>query len=100
MNILFSCSRVTSKCNTRYRNRYNTGVRAFEWDKDRYKVYQKDGQLLCDAVFSADGIVDGYGQKKYSDEKHPDWNIVEEGNWKKGVFQGKTLRYEYKKSVE
>ena len=82
-----------------YRNRYTTGVRAFEWDKDRYKVYQKDGKLLCDAIFGADGIVEGYGQKEHSDEKHPDWNIVEEGTWKDGVFQGGILRYEYKKSV-
>ena len=83
-----------------YRNRYTTGVRAFEWDKNRYKVYQKDGKLLCDAIFDADGIVDGYGQKRYSDKEHPDWNIVEEGYWKEGVFQNGILRYEYKKSVQ
>ena len=83
-----------------YRNRYSTGVRAFEWDKNRYKVYGKDGKLLCDAIFGADGITDGYGQKKYVDETHPDWNIVEEGNWKDGTFEGGILRYEYKKSVE
>lgn len=83
-----------------YRNRYTTGVRAFEWDKDRYKVYQKDGQLLCDAVFGADGIIDGYGQKRYPDKTHLDWNIIEKGNWKDGVFQGGILRYEYKKSVK
>lgn len=83
-----------------YRNRYSTGIRAFEWDKDCYKVYGKDGKLLCDAVFSADGITDGYGQKKYSDKGHPDWDIVEEGNWKNGEFQGNLLRYEYKKAVK
>ena len=83
-----------------YRNRYATGVRAFEWDKNRYKVYGKDGKLLCDAIFCADGIIDGYGQKKYTDETHPDWNIVEEGDWKDGTFQGGTLRYEYKKVVK
>lgn len=83
-----------------YRNRYTTGVRAFEWDKNRYKVYQKDGKLLCDAIFDADGIVDGYGQKRNSDKEHPDWNIVEEGYWKEGVFQNGILRYEYKKSVQ
>ena len=52
----------------------------FEWDKNRYKVYGKDGKLLCDAIFGTDGIIEGYGQKKYTDETHPDWNIVEEGN--------------------
>ena len=83
-----------------YRNRYTTGVRAFEWDKDRYKVYGKDGRLLCDAVFDSDGIKEGYGQKKYLDKQHPDWNIVEEGIWKEGVFQSGILRYEYKKSVQ
>ena len=83
-----------------YRNRYSTGVRAFEWDKDRYKVYGKDGRLLCDAVFDSDGIKEGYGQKKYLDKQHPDWNIVEEGTWKEGVFQSGILRYEYKKSVQ
>ena len=83
-----------------YRNRYTTGVRAFEWDKDRYKVYGKDGRLLCDAVFCSDGIKEGYGQKKYLDKQHPEWNIVEEGIWKEGVFQSGILRYEYKKSVQ
>ena len=83
-----------------YRNRYTTGVRAFEWDKDRYKVYGKDGRLLCDAVFDSDGIKEGYGQKKYLDKQHPDWNIVEEGTWKEGVFQSGILRYEYKKSIQ
>ena len=83
-----------------YRNRYSTGVRAFEWDKDRYKVYGKDGRLLCDAVFGSDGIKEGYGQKKYLDKQHPEWNIVEEGTWKEGVFQSGILRYEYKKSVQ
>ena len=29
--------------------------------------------------FWSDGIIEGYGQKKYTDETHPDWNIVEEG---------------------
>ena len=83
-----------------YRKRYTTGVRAFEWDKDRYKVYGKDGRLLCDAVFGSDGIKEGYGQKKYLDKQHPEWNIVEEGIWKEGVFQSGILRYEYKKSVQ
>ena len=83
-----------------YRNLYSTGVRAFEWDKDRYKVYGKDGRLLCDAVFDSDGIKEGYGQKKYLDKQHPDWDIVEEGTWKEGVFQSGILRYEYKKSVQ
>lgn len=83
-----------------YRNRYSTGVRAFEWDKDRYKVYGKDGRLLCDAVFGSDGIKEGYGQKKYLDKQHPDWDIVEEGTWKEGVFQSGILRYEYKKFVQ
>lgn len=83
-----------------YRNRYSTGVRAFEWDKNRYKVYGKDGRLLCDAVFGSDGIKEGYGQKKYLDKQHPDWDIVEEGTWKEGVFQSGILRYEYKKSVQ
>ena len=83
-----------------YRNRYTTGVRAFEWDRNRYKVYGKDGKLLCDAIFGTDGIIEGYGQKRYTDETHPDWNIVEEGNWKDGRFKGTILRYEYKKSVK
>ena len=83
-----------------YRNRYTTGVRAFEWDKNRYKVYGKDGKLLCDAIFGTDGIIEGYGQKKYTDETHPDWNIVEEGNWENGTFEGGILLYEYKRPVE
>ena len=46
------------------------------------------------------GIKEGYGQKKYLDKQHPEWNIVEEGIWKEGVFQSGILRYEYKKSVQ
>ena len=83
-----------------YRNRYTTGVRAFELDKNRYIVYGKDGKLLCDAIFGTYGIIEGYGQKKYTDETHPDWNIVEEGNWENGTFEGGILRYEYKRPVE
>ncbi len=41
---------------------------------------------MCDAVFGSDGIIEGYGQKKYLDETHPEWNIVEEGIWKEGVI--------------
>lgn len=50
--------------------------------------------------FGTDGIIEGYGQKKYTDETHPDWNIVEEGNWENGTFEGGILRYEYKRPVE
>ena len=83
-----------------YHNRYTTGVRAFEWNKNRYKVYQKDGKLLCDAIFGTDGIIDGYGQKRKEDKKHPEWEIIEEGKWESGIFQSKTLRYEYKRVVK
>ena len=68
-------------------------------DKDRYKVYGKDGRLLCDAVFDSDGIKEGYGQKKYLDKQHPDWDIVKEGTWKEGVFQSGILRYEYERNL-
>lgn len=50
--------------------------------------------------FGTVGIIEGYGQKKYTDETHPDWNIVEEGNWENGTFEGGILRYEYKRPVE
>ena len=72
----------------------------FKVGLDTAKVYGKDGRLLCDAVFGSDGIKEGYGQKKYLDKQHPEWNIVEEGIWKEGVFQSGILRYEYKKSVQ
>lgn len=64
------------------------------------KCMEKMESFLCDAIFGTDGIIEGYGQKKYTDETHPDWNIVEEGNWENGTFEGGILRYEYKKPVE
>ena len=58
-------------------------------------MYGKDGKLLCDAIFGTDGIIEGYGQKKYTDETHHDWNIVEEGNWENGTYnKGCVLKFE------
>ncbi len=82
-----------------YRNRYKTGVRAFEWDKDRYKVYQNDAKLLCDAVFEEGKIKSGYGQSRKTDPLHPDWEIVCEGEWIQGVLQNGITRYEYQIKV-
>ena len=46
-----------------YRNRYTTGVRAFEWDKDRYKVYGKDGYAQA---FGAAGGTIGTGSGAFA----------------------------------
>ena len=53
-----------------YRNRYSTGVRAFEWDKDRYKVYGKDCLLYTsheDYIYAAivTGSKTSYILRKY-----------------------------------
>ena len=68
-------------------------------DKTIKAVSDKDGSY--DFYYANDnGIIEGYGQKKYTDETHPDWNIVEAGNWENGTFEGGILRYEYKRPVE
>lgn len=83
-----------------YRNRYRTGVRAFEWEKNRYKVFDKDGLMLCDAVFEDGKPVHGFGQIRKEDPKSPDWEIVQSGMWKDGIYESSTVRYEYKKAVK
>ncbi|MFR9000935.1 MAG: hypothetical protein ACLVIY_11680, partial [Anaerobutyricum soehngenii] len=65
----------------------------------KVKRGQRD-QTLQHLLFLIRWNKEGYGQKKYLDKQHPDWNIVEEGTWKEGVFQSGILRYEYKKSVQ
>lgn len=82
-----------------YRNRYKSGVRAFEWEKNRYRIFAENGDLLCDAVFEDGKIVSGTGRSTERDPKNPDWNIVREGEWKEGVFTERTVRYEYRKPV-
>ncbi len=74
-----------------YRNRYTTGVRAFEWDKNRYKVYGKDGKLLCDAIFGTDGIIEDFSVKRNIQMKHILTGIL----WKKEIGKMAHLKVEF-----
>ncbi len=45
--------------------------RAFEWGQEPLQCVRKRLEaLLCDAIFGTVGFIEGYGQKKYTDEKH------------------------------
>lgn len=80
-----------------YKNRYGTGVTAFRWKKDAYQVYDRDGQLLCDAVFQNGKVWDGYAILKVDDYGEGEWDLYRKGMWKQGEFTDGTLQYIYKK---
>ena len=81
-----------------YKNRYGTGVTAFRWKKDAYQVYDRDGQLLCDAVFQNGKVWDGYAILKVEDYGDGEWDLYRKGTWKQGEFTDGTLQYIYKKT--
>lgn len=83
-----------------YRNRYSTGVNAFEWKGDQYKVFAKDGRLLCDAQFENGAVKNGYAVSRQEGNGDPDWEILQKGTFVEGRFTEGTLEYVYKKAVK
>ena len=83
-----------------FHRRYESGINAFEWEGDRYKVFDSKGKILCDAVFK-DGLVEsGYARLKEPDPEFEDWDIVRTGAWKEGVFQKGAVCYAYRIPVQ
>jgi len=82
-----------------FHRRHESGINAFEWENDRYKVFDRKGHMLCDATFKDGHIENGYGEKTRRDPDHEEWNLVEAGQWKEGVFTGGSIRYEYIKKI-
>lgn len=83
-----------------YRNRYSTGVNAFEWKGNQYKVFAKDGRMLCDAVFENGAVKNGYAVSRQEENGDPNWEILRKGTFVDGTFQDGTLEYVYKKAVQ
>ena len=83
-----------------FHRRYESGINAFEWENDRYQVYDSKGHLLCDATFK-DGMVDhGYAEAAEPDPEHEDWDLVRAGMWEDGEFKNGAIRYVYRIKVE
>lgn len=81
-----------------YKNRYGTGVTAFRWKKNAYQVYDREGMLLCNAVFQDGRVWDGYAVLKADDYGEEQWDLYRKGIWKQGEFTDGTLQYIYKKA--
>ena len=83
-----------------FHRRYESGINAFEWEGDRYKVFDSRGILLCDAVFKEGIIESGFARLKEPDPEFEDWDIVRTGDWKEGVFQNGAVCYAYRIPVQ
>lgn len=80
-----------------YRNRYTTGVTAFLWKGNRYKIYNPAGILLCDAVFEEGKLKEGYAVFRTDESEDSDWSILKKGYYKDGRFTEEAICYTYKK---
>lgn len=80
-----------------YKNRYGNGVTAFRWNKEVFQVFDKEGNLLCDASFQDGKVWDGYAVLPADDYDDEDWELYRKGMWKEGAFVDGTLQYIYKK---
>lgn len=82
-----------------HQNKHNTGVVSFTWDKDRYCVYDKNGVLLCNASFKDGKFYEGYALLPGENEEGSDWSVTRAGEFHEGVFEEKTIRYDYRVKV-
>lgn len=80
-----------------YKNRYNSGVTAYRWEGSRYQVYAEDGTRLCDAVFRDGKVWEGYACLPVEEQKDDDWELMQAGTFRDGVFVDGTLQYIYRK---
>ena len=83
-----------------FHRRYESGINAFEWENDRYQVYDSKGTLLCDAVFKNGTVDHGYARIPEQDPAYEDWDIVKAGEWKEGSFLRGAVEYVYKIAVK
>ena len=82
-----------------YRNRYPEGHNAFEWKGETYKVYDRNGGLLCDAVFSDGSVKDGYAVLAEEESTDPAWAVRRKGVFVVGQFTDGAVEYIFKKSI-
>ena len=82
-----------------YQNKHNTGVAAFTREKERYQVYDKEGNLLCDASFVNGKFDKGYAVKP-PEKEDPDWTVIRSGEYVDGVFNDTSIKYIYEKEVQ
>ncbi len=80
-----------------YKNRYRSGVTAYRWEGNRYQVYMEDGTKLCDAVFQDGKVWDGYACIPVEEQKDGDWEMIQAGTFRDGVFVDGALQYIYRK---
>lgn len=80
-----------------YKNRYNSGVTAYRWEGSRYQVYAEDGTRLCDAVFRDGKVWEGYACLPVEEQKDDDWELMQAGTFRDGIFVDGTLQYIYRK---
>lgn len=83
-----------------YRNRYANGRCAFEWKGEQFRVYNKKGTLLCDAVFENGIIRDGYAVILEESTEGSEWTVLRKGSFKDGQFLDGALEYVYGKSID
>lgn len=82
-----------------FHRRYESGINAFEWDREVYQVYDSKGHLLCDADFADGTVNNGYAEIAEPDPEYEDWNIVKAGHFINGEFHEGALRYVYRHPV-
>lgn len=80
-----------------YRNRYASGVTAFAWEGDQYKVFRKDGSMVCDAVFKDHVLYHGFGTTRLAELSDGEWEVEKTGTWNQGSFVDGTVHYLYQR---
>lgn len=83
-----------------YKNRHKSGAMAFERNKNIYKVFDENNQMLCDASFKDGRVWDGYAMIKDREASSHEWEVVSKGFYQEGEFTGSTISYTYRKPVQ
>ena len=83
-----------------FKNRYATGQPAFEWKGEQYRIYDKEGTLLCDAVFKDGVIYEGYAVVAGEGQEDGEWTVLRKGHYKEGIFTEDTVEYLYRKPID
>lgn len=82
-----------------YHNKHNTGVPSYEYRNGRFRVYDKNNHVLCDASFKNGEFYNGFrllpGQKDESGQ----WNVSRELIYEEGKEREKTVHYHYEKKI-
>lgn len=82
-----------------YRNRYPEGHNAFEWKGETYRVYDRKGYLLCDAVFCDGHVKDGYAVLPEESSQEGDWSVRRKGTFVDEQFMDGAVEYIFLKPI-